>query len=433
MNQKIDYFLGLNTCIAVSVGMSYSVSVFTKWVSNYQSWDDLKAWLTSAEGGSLRVVEPRDSDYAIVRYNKGTSNFTLAHVPWCRSVVVHKASRLPVSVAPPKASELDENEAAGATVAEEFVDGTMLNVFNYLDSEVSLATRSRLNANSSFYANGPTFASMFADALTTLGVEASTDLLPKDGVAHFASTVVQHPGNRIVKVVATPTLTLIHQGWTEANGTVHLVEDASQFQVKSSREDADLEVQGYKMEPLRAAKSVKEWVAKQAQDRGYGWQGLVLKDGAGKRWRVRSDIYETVRRIRGNESTLEERFARLRKTRTKDQYEAFFPEDKTALYELEGRLRKNTRNLSRFYTDVFRARSVPYHELPWPYKHHVSVLHNLFKDTLRAQKKKVDLEAVIHYVNGLNQDDLANMLKEHNLALKPSTRDVPPVEEVVAV
>lgn len=416
--------------------MSYSVSVFTNWVSNYQSWDDLKAWLTSAEGGSLRVVEPRDSDYAIVRYNKGTSNFSLEHVSWCRSVVVHKASRLPVSVAPPKASELDENEAAGAMIAEEFVDGTMLNVFNYLNSETLLATRSRLNANSSFYANGPTFASMFADALATLGVETSTDLLPKDGVAHFASTVVQHPGNRIVKVVATPTLTVVHQGWTEANGTVHLVEDASQFQVKSSREDADLEVQGYKMEPIRAAKSVKEWVAKQAQDRGYGWQGLVLKDGAGKRWRVRSEIYETVRRIRGNESTLEERFARLRKTRTKDQYEAFFPEDKTALYNLEGRLRKNTRNLSRFYTDVFRARSVPYHELPWPYKHHVSVLHNLFKDTLRAQKKKVDLEAVIHYVNGLNQDDLANMLKEHNLELKPSTRDAPavaPVEEVVVV
>jgi hypothetical protein len=61
------------------------------------------------------------------------------------------------------------------------------------------------------------------------------------------------------------------------------------------------------------------------------------------------------------------------------------------------------------------------------------VLHNLFKDTLRAQKKKVDLEEVIRYVNGLNQDDLANMLKEHNLALKPSTRDAPAPTEDVAV
>jgi hypothetical protein len=125
-----------------------------------------------------------------------------------------------------------------------------------------------------------------------------------------------------------------------------------------------------------------------------------------------------VRRIRGNESSKEERFARLRKTRGMTQYLAFYPEDREAMYELEGLLRKNTRQLYTFYGDVFRGRKTPYHELPWPYKHHVSVLHNLFKDVLRAQSKKVTLEEVVKYVNGLGLEDLVNMTKVHSLELR---------------
>ena len=414
--------------------MSYSVNVFTNWVSNFQSWDALKSWLTSAEGGSLRVVEPRDSPYAIVRYNKGTSNMKLDHVPWCRSVVVQKETRLPVCVAPPKALSLTDESVNEAEVAEEFVDGTMLNIFNLKDDEaVHLTTRSRLNANSRFYADGPSFAEMLQDALTENSFEGPVDLLPsfdEGAVARFTSTVVQHPKNRIVSQVKGANVLVVHQGCVSADGVVQMYENPDDFDIAEVEyKEECVEIQGYKLEPLRAAKSVKEWVNKQAQERGYGWQGVVLKDGKGKRWRVRSDQYETVRRIRGNESTNEERFARLRKTRTKDQYLVFYPEDQEAFYALEGRLRKNTRNLSHFYNDVFRGRTTPYHQLPWPYKHHVSVLHNLYKDTLRAQKKKVDLDEVIRYVNGLNLEDTANMLKEHNLALK---KDEPKAETAAA-
>jgi hypothetical protein len=95
------------------------------------------------------------------------------------------------------------------------------------------------------------------------------------------------------------------------------------------------------------------------------------------------------------------------------------------LYTLEGRLRKNTRQLFQFYMDVFRARKTSFHALPWPYKHHVSVLHNYFKDTLRAKGQKVTFDEVVKYVNGLNQEDIGNMSKVHKLELKPLTADTP--------
>jgi hypothetical protein len=413
--------------------MPYTIDVFTNW-SGFGTWAALKSWLTSEEGGKLRVVEPHHSAYALVRYVKGQSDFTKPHVPWCRSVVVDRGSCLPVCVAPPKASKLTDTSAEEATIAEEFVDGTMVNLFCVGDTGlVNLATRSRLGGKSRFYETGPTFEEMFQDALKAHSIPSMNDILPSDPVASsvFTSTVLQHPSNRIVKSIGSPTFQLVHQGRVFADGRVELEEDASEMQC--AKEGDFFEIQPYSLNAVKGAKSVESWVSQQGLERGFGWQGLVLKDGKGRRWRVRSLGYETVRRIRGNESTAEERFARLRKDRIVEQYISFYPEDRPQLYELEGRLRKNTRQLAQFYTDVFRTRKTPYHELPWPYKHHVSVLHNIFKDHLRAKEKKIDLEEVIRYVNGLTSEDLANMTKVHTLELRKSepkkTVEAPSVEE----
>jgi hypothetical protein len=336
--------------------------------------------------------------------------------------VVDKESRLPVCVAPPKAANLTDLSVEQAIIAEEFVDGTMVNLFSVGDTGfVNLATRSRLGGKSKFYETGPTFEDMFQDALKAHSIETMSDILPasNEGVAAvFTSTVLQHPSNRIVKSIGPPTFQLVHQGRVFTDGRVELVEDATEMEC--AKEGDFFEIQPYSLTAVKGAKSVESWVSQQALERGFGWQGLILKDGKGMRWRIRSLVYETVRRIRGNESSAEERFARLRADRLVDQYISFYPEDRPQLYELEGLLRKNTRQLAQFYTDVFRTRKTPYHELPWPYKHHVSVLHNLFKDVLRAKEKKIDLDEVVRYVNGLPVDDLANMAKVHTLTLRKS-------------
>ena len=400
--------------------MSYELSFFRKWVSDFSSWDALREWLQGEEGGKLRVIEPRNSGYALVRYVKGQSDFTKEHVGWCRSIVIDTASRRVVSIAPPKASKITETTVSEAVLAEEFVDGTMINLFRVCGKDaIELATRSRLNANSRFYEGGPSFADMLKEAVNGSFVP----ILPtvSGSFAEFTSVVLQHPKNRIVKRVDAPTFVVIHQGHVAEDGTVSIKEDSTEF-------SADGKIATpYKLERIAGAKSVEAWVAEQAQTRGFGWQGVVLKDGAGCRWRVRSQVYETVRRIRGNESSVEERYARIRKERTMNQYLAFYPEDRDVFYEIEGRLRGNTRQLLRFYGDVFRARKTPYHELPWPYKHHVSVLHNQYKETLKALKQTVDMAATVSYVNTLELADLANMMKTHSYEL------VKPKEEAKTV
>lgn len=409
--------------------MPYTTDVFMSWPTTFPTWDALKAWLTSEEGGLLRIVEPRESPFALVRYTRGKSNFALPHVRWCRSVVVEKATRLPVCISPAKSYDLTESSANDAVVAEELVDGTMMNIFNAGSADsVYLATRSRLNADTKFYENGPTFASMLQDALTAQNLEDASVLVQEDSRA-FTSIVLQHPANRIVYNVTSPSFTVIHQGVVAEDGRVTIEETPANFRFVGAGDLTNWFPPSYTLAAIRGAKSVESWVSTYAQKTGFRWQGLVLKDGQGKRWRLRSEVYETVRRIRGNEATTEERFARLRKTRSVDQYLAFFPEDREALYELEGRFRKNTRQLFQFYADVFRARTTQFYQLPWPYKHHVSVLHNLFKDFLRSQKKKIDLNEVIQYTNGLSLEDTANMSKVHTLTLRsadPSAPSAPP-------
>jgi hypothetical protein len=413
--------------------MPYELDVFKSWPT-MSSWEELKNFLISEAGGLLRVVEPRDSAYALIRYKKGVSNFNLAHVPWCRSVVVHKDSRLPVCVSPVKSDVITDSSVNDATVAEELIDGTMLNVFHAAgDESVVVSTRGRLGADKSFYSGSPSFRSMLDEAMVSQGVNTFADMLPSNtsSLHRFTSTVLQHPANRIVKSIDTPSFAIVHQGWVTGDGSVFIEEDASEFNYVSSKETDNSEIQPYNIESVRSAKTVKDWVSTQAQTRGFGWQGLVLKDGKGRRWRQRSEVYETVRALRGNELTPGERYARLRKTRVVDQYLAFYSEDKQTLYDLEGLLRNNTRQLLNFYVDVFRSRKTLFHELPWPYKHHVSVLHNYYKNTLRNNNVKVDFTEVVKYVNNLSMEDTVNMLKKHNLELKKSTETVVPSSEPI--
>jgi hypothetical protein len=415
---------------------SFNISVFSS--TNLLNWEELRTLLQSAEGGNFRVVEPRDSEYALVRYVKGKSDTSNPMTRWARSVVFHKASRLPVCIAPPKAnSNLTEEVLNTCVSAEEFVDGTMINVFRVKGGDATIATRSRIGGASRFYEDGPTFEAMLREAMLAHNVTCLDNLLPEqpEAAAVFTSLVLQHPANRIVQNVSTPTFVIVHQGWVDSAGVVNITENAADFRVvvAGDGDDSFCEVNSYSLNAIRASRTVDQWVTQQAQTKGFGWQGLVLKDGRGSRWRVRSQVYETVRRIRGNESSTEERFARLRLARQTEQYISFYPEDRPVFYELEGRLRANTRRLATYYADVFRMRKVAYNDLPWPYKHHVSVLHNRFKDVLRAEGKKVDLQEVVRYVNALGVEDLHNMCKEHTLIVKKRANGDATTASAVAV
>jgi hypothetical protein len=405
------------------------MEIFASWAEKHATWESLRGWLQSAEGGKLRIVEPKNSPYALVRYVKDTSDMSKSHVPWCRSILIHKETRQMRSIAPPRGQDLSESTPLKEGLyLETFEEGTMITIFRDLQNGITLSTRSRVGAKGRFYDNGPTFESMLKDALAGSEVDSLLPpLLASEGsVAVFATVVFRHPANRIVAPVEKPCAVLIHQGVVRKTGVVEMNERPT---APASHVSVPVPIEA----STKSFKGLERSLTEMAHEKGQFWQGVVLRDGAGNRYRWRNPSYVLIKNLRGNESSPGERFARLRKARTLDQYKMVFNDESKALYEMEGNLRKNTRQIFHFYCDVFKARTTPYYRVPWPFKHHLCVLHNLFKSELTKQGKKVDLDVVIRYVNGMSNEDMGTFTSVLKTDLRPeSEKEDTPSKEAEA-
>ena len=152
------------------------------------------------------IVTRNNEKYRLIRYDK--PYLTVDQIPQLgllRSVIINSANRV-VSFAPPKSLPWDTfvkmNPKKTATiVAEEFIEGTMINVFwdakAGLAGAWELATRNTVGAEVSFYKTNDanqnkTFRAMFLEA----AIENHFDLNMLDP-NYCYSFVLQHPNNRI--------------------------------------------------------------------------------------------------------------------------------------------------------------------------------------------------------------------------------------------
>jgi len=376
-------------------------------------WSDLEADFLSQ---GLRVIVPKDSPYAIVRYDRKTEEVN----GWMRSVVYNKATCKPVCVAPPKSTTFSGSLENCAV--QEFVDGTMINLFWMPDEgEPQVVTRSRIGADNKFYSE-LSFVDMLLEAVN--GDLNYLKPFPQDNKCQqFVSVVLQHPQNRVVTHVSKPRVTVVHIG-VVTDEYVSITEDPDVWSGNiEAYKPTKYNVPEEHLVNLEALASYVETFSKEDKTL---WQGFVLKDRMGRRCRLRSKTYSQVRSLRGNESDGVVRFCRLRNGRLIKRYLQHYPEDEKTFYELEGKLRQVTRHILDLYVRTFKFKKEEFHTLPWPYKHHVSVIHNLFKEKLKPLRKTVDMDFMIEYILGLNVEDMSNLFK------KPSvpTVSVPTVASV---
>jgi hypothetical protein len=179
----------------------------------------------------LNKIESRTSNnstYKVVRYDKNFLSIDL--IPTyglCRSVIINSKNKV-VGFAPPKSISSEQfiqkyNENTPGVVFEEFVEGTMINVFwddsIGLEGGWEIATRNTVGATSSFYKSkqSKTFRDMFLEA--SYENNMSFNLLDKK---YSYSFVVQHPENRIVVPFKSPQLYLVavYSIVTDNNGYV---------------------------------------------------------------------------------------------------------------------------------------------------------------------------------------------------------------------
>ena len=396
--------------------MSFATNIFSDLTETFPTWDSLRMYLMSAEGGKLRVMSSDTDDLAVIRYTKGVSDFSKSHVRWFRSVVWNKVTNSPVCVAPVKAEKGNAEPCVSVRVTD-FLDGTMINVFR-TDQGVRLATRTSLDARGTFY-SARSFAELFDDAFRSLGgwKEYMESVL---AVGQFASFVLQHPEHKTVLSIAQPRVYVAYTG--AVNG-----DEVTMTSLPSEWHDrlAAYAPQVYEDSVIFETHG-DSYQMMRDQKLGYSWQGMVFQEVDGsRRWRIRNPAYTAVRALRGSESNAMERFLRLRNEGTVKKYLEHFRDESNEMWGFEKSLRERTAELYTAYTEMNKLKTKTMKQLPYCLRPHVYALHGLYlaslpKDGTRAAPgdvKPVLKETVVGYVNRLPLEEQLKLLQGDRVPL----------------
>jgi hypothetical protein len=356
---------------------------------------------TIDETNLLKVKSVVSSDsqkqYKIISYKKEllTAETIPTHGKY-RSVIINDAGAV-VAFAPPKSVSadifLDSHPTRSENiVAEEFVEGTMINVF-YNDGQWEFATKQTVGANARFYTNTTdTFKSMFIDAMQHTGLYSINNLDKKNSYSY----VLQHPKNRIVVAFDNPALYLV------AVYKITFVEETKTFDIT--------EVDFCGSQHVKIPAKYDDWETYSDLTQKYAspttpYQclGVMIRDRlTGERCKMRNPTYEHVRKLRGNQPKLQYHYLSLRKEGNVAEFLRYYPEHKSAFSKYRTQLHVLTHDIFQNYIQCYMKKEKPLIEFPPQYRPHMFNLHKLYVDELKGQQKYVTKAVVIEYMNGLH-------------------------------
>lgn len=363
--------------------------------------------------------------YKIVRYIKPLlSKELIPKYGLFRSIVINSLNNV-VSFAPPKSlhadrfmemyplsDDLDENISKKNIIAQQFVEGTMINVFFDLAAgSWQIATRSTVGGNMSFFQDpgSKTFNEMFKEACIANQLFIHT-LNPM----YCYSFVLQHPCNRIVVPFSKPQLYLI-----EVYSILHDLDDS----INVYPQDMSLVKQyGFwgattvQFPEVYEFQTYSELITKFASpNTPYNIMGIIIKNTVtNERCKIRNPIYEEVRQLRGNQAKLQYQYLCLRNTGKIPEFIKFYPETKGDLSKFRDQIHMFTNTLYKNYVACYIKKEQPLNQFPDQYRTHMFKIHEHYLSKLREAKGFVTNTVVIDYVNNLAPSLLMYCLN-HNL------------------
>ena len=364
---------------------------------------------------ALKWIQRNDQPaFKVVRYDKDYLSIDLIETIGLLRSVVLRESKV-VAFAPPKSVPLERllpSLGDGASlrpadhiVAEEFVEGTMINVFwdtaKGLGGGWEIATRSCVGADTVFYASEEsrqTFGAMFAEAAKYVNL----DLMSLDRSLCY-SFVLQHPKNRIVVPFAEPALYLV------AVYEVSHVDDDQIFVYPQNMEKVKA-LASWENTCIQFPERYDSWDTYEDLRRQFAspttsftLPGVVLQNPAtGRRSKIRNPNYEHVRLLRGNQPKLQYHYMMLRKNGRVSEYLEFYPEHKQEFQLYRNWWHRFTRALFANYISCYVNKQKPLIEYPENFRTHMFSLHRLYLDQLMPKGLFVSPKTVQTYANSLH-------------------------------
>jgi hypothetical protein len=336
--------------------------------------------------------------YNIVSYNKDMLTAdTISTYGKYRSVIINEFGAV-VGFAPPKSILAETFMATHPVVnenmvAEEFVEGTMLNVF-FNAGVWEVATKQTIGANVRFYTNNvDTFYSMFLDAMQNTGL--NFDMLDKKNSYSF---VLQHPKNRIVVPFQNATLYLV------AVYQITFVEETKMYDIVNIGVSPELALCVKTPAIYDGLETYEDLIQHYASiNTSYECLGFMMRDRlTGERAKIRNPVYERVRRLRGNQPKLMYHYLCLRKEGKVGEFLNYFPEHKQVFSSYRNQMHIFTQNIFQYYIQCYMKKTCPLIDFPPQYRPHMFNLHRTYIDTLKEQQQHITKAFVIAYVNDLH-------------------------------
>jgi len=358
----------------------------------------------------LNKIECRTANnipFKVIRYDKNflTSDLFSSYGLF-RSVIVNNDKV--VGFAPPKSLNCEHfikkyPEITKEIVAEEFVEGTMINVFwdqtIGLTGGWELSTRNTVGATSTFYkgTKSQTFRDMFLEAAKNNNLVLDT--LEKDKCYSF---VLQHPNNRIVVPFNKPQLYIVALYSINHNKNQIIVNsyDVQEYKhffhdvIKTSIQFPEL----YKFN------NYSELVEKYgSMNTPYNIVGVILHNKiTGERTKVRNPVYEQVRHLRGNQPKLQYQYLCLRSEGKVKDYLTYYPEHKSDFSSYRDQVHLFTDTLFSNYISCYIKKEKPLLEFSDQYRTHMFNIHQKYLHELKDKKQFVTNTVVQKYVNSLH-------------------------------
>ena len=359
--------------------------MFSTLRSAYPTWEALHAHLVSKEGGSLRISV--DGRYALISYDKETSDFALAHVPFCRSVVWDTEEHRPANIMPPRTQTGLPAGAPTDYVVEQFLDGVPLGTF--FDKQTGywrLHTRTVMDASNRYYSQTKTFANMAGNA-------DFPALLPHLDKAMGYTFVLQHPENRIVVPIGVPKLVCVQTVRITESGAFDLVAPSvapvGVYAIGSSSRTGPMGCLHDSIPPTwdTACKFPETNSLSIPHFRGY----MIKNPTTGQHWKLVDPLYARVAALRGEGSRLDFRWMTLWTDGFLEKYLFYYPEEADAANALVAEWVGLAKPVFDLYGQVFFARRRTLSSVPPKFRSLVSLLHDDYKQYRDATGNRLDL------------------------------------------
>jgi len=381
---------------------------FKELIDRFPTWTALSSYLKSAEGGKLKIIET--FPFAIIRYEKGSSQFTIPHEVAFRSVVWNTETNRPVSVTPFKSEpgeSIPSDSITDYTIST-FQDGTLIGSF-WDGTNWQIHTRSVLGANCRWY--GPPLNQLFYQTIPP----SVWDRLDKTACY---SWILQHPENRIVCNVPAPRIILVGVNRIQEDGTV----------VPGTTEGLAEYVPATHSFPTWSALQSKllEWNVRYR----HNFQGFVMIHTLnGILLKIRTAAYNQIRLIRDNTPRLDFVWLTQWKARKLGSYLRVFPEEKYQAEAIVNRWKTLTSDVYSIYTSKYKAHTNP--TVSPKYKKLLYTMHQHYYQILKPAGKTFTLHETIEWMNLRDVPQMLYLIHfelRHAIATIHAAAEAEPVE-----